>query len=527
MSCAVSRGSVVKSRLFPGVGFFRFLICARKLRDTLTLRSCTQTWNANARYLSVMSNRLNNFTNNRTLAPNLHWMALILAFCSFSTGCAGVKAPDLKRLYAHSGHVSEQPPVILIHGVMGSKLRDRNSGREIWPGAMTRLMQSDFQDLALDIDPDTLRPLPSRLEAFDLTSSIGQRDFYAAITHTLEDAGGYTRTTPGIPVDAGVRRYYVFTYDWRYDNVDTAQQLSRLIEQIRTDFGDPDLKVDLIAHSMGSLIARYYLRYGEQDVLDGNEFSANMHGRSRLRRMVLLGPPNLGSVEAIKSFISGRKVGFTRIPTEVLVTMPSVYQLFPHAINDWLVTTDGTPLDRDQYDIEVWRRFHWSIFDPDVRRRISRTSATPELGEKRLRLLERYFEKSLERARRFSWSLTVPVDNPLPLIVFGGDCEMTPARLVVEEIEGESVLRLWPNEIAHPLSGIDYIDLMLEPGDGMVTKASLLGRPVLDTTVPRHKYSFLPLDYSFFLCEQHDTLASNVSFLDNLLHALLNRDPSF
>jgi pimeloyl-ACP methyl ester carboxylesterase len=306
--------------------------------------------------------------------------------------------------------------------------------------------------------------------------------------------------------------------------VETAGKLSRLIEQIRRDFGNPDLKVDLIAHSMGGLMARYYLRYGEQDVLDGNEFTVNMHGRSRLRRVILLGAPNLGSVEAIKSFIAGRDVGFTRIPTEVLVTLPSVYQLFPHAINDWLVTVAGVPLERDQFDVDIWRRFHWSVFDPEVRRRIRSAYADPGQGEARLQLLERYFEKSLERARRFSWSLTVPVDAPLPLIVFGGDCEMTPARLVVEEVEGDSVLRLWPDEIAHPLPNLDYADLMLEPGDGLVTKASLLGRPVLDPSVPRHKYSFFPLDYPFFLCEQHDTLASNVSFLDNLLHALLNRD---
>lgn len=450
--------------------------------------------------------------------------ALLLVVGILSVGCTGVKMPDLQRLYAHTGSVGEQPPVILIHGVMGSKLRDMRSGGEVWPGNVVRLMGSDFQDLALAIDPETLQALPSHLQAVELTNRIAGRDYYDAITRTLEQAGGYIRTTPGTPVTADRRRYYVFIYDWRYDNVETARKLSRFIEQIRRDFGNPDLKVDLIAHSMGGLMARYYLRYGEQDVLDGNDFPVNMHGRSRLRRVILLGAPNLGSVEAIKSFIAGREVGFTRIPTEVLVTMPSIYQLFPHAINDWLVTVAGVSLERDQFDVDIWRRFHWSVFDPEVRRRIRGAYADPGQGEARLQLLERYFEKSLERARRFSWSLTVPVDDPLPLIVFGGDCEMTPARLVVEEVAGDSVLRLWPDEIAQPLPGLDYADLMLEPGDGLVTKASLLGRPVLDPSVPRHKYSFFPLDYPFFLCEQHDTLASNVSFLDNLLHALLNRD---
>ena len=65
---------------------------------------------------------------------------------------------------------------------------------------------------------------------------------------------------------------------------------------------------------------------------------------------------------------------------------------------------------------------------------------------------------------------------------------------------------------------------MLEPGDGTVTKASLLARESLDPTVPRHEYSHFPLDYAFFLCERHDRLTGNPSFQDNLLHALLSVD---
>jgi hypothetical protein len=148
-----------------------------------------------------------------------------------------------------------------------------------------------------------------------------------------------------------------------------------------------------------------------------------------------------------------------------------------------------------------------------------------EQGERQLAILERYFEKQLERARRFVWSLTVPVpDAQYRLIVFGADCTLTPARLVVEEVEGMSEIRLWPSEIKRPVEGVDYGRLMLEPGDGTVTKASLLARQALDPSVTRHRYVDFPLDHSLFLCERHDTLTSNVTFQDNLLHALLSRD---
>ena len=65
---------------------------------------------------------------------------------------------------------------------------------------------------------------------------------------------------------------------------------------------------------------------------------------------------------------------------------------------------------------------------------------------------------------------------------------------------------------------------MLEPGDGRVTKPSLLARETLDPTAPQHEESFLPIAYFFFLCEQHDQLTGNINFQDNLLNVLLTRN---
>ena len=52
----------------------------------------------------------------------LFCLALLLAAC-------GPTRPDLVRLYeAETQHVT-QPPVILIHGLMGSTLVERSSGK--------------------------------------------------------------------------------------------------------------------------------------------------------------------------------------------------------------------------------------------------------------------------------------------------------------------------------------------------------------------------------------------------------------
>jgi hypothetical protein len=307
----------------------------------------------------------------------------------------------------------------------------------------------------------------------------------------------------------------------------SASQLADFIEQVRHDYNDPKLKVDIVAHSMGGLITRYYIRYGKQDVINDNNFGdkLTMYGADRVRRVILLGTPNLGSIRTLNLFINGLDIGINQIGTETLASMPSLYQLFPHSLNDWIVTSDGTPLDRDLFDVEIWRRFEWSIFDPKVRQRILSKYANKAEGEQQLATFEKYFEKNLERARRFVWSLSVATPKKeLKLIVFGGGCTLTPARILVEEVEGESVVRMYPSEVTQPVKGVDYDALLLEPGDGSVTKASLLGRNALDPSIKRHKFIHLPIEQSFFLCESHESLTGNLNFQDNLLNTLLSRD---
>jgi pimeloyl-ACP methyl ester carboxylesterase len=345
--------------------------------------------------------------------------------------------------------------------------------------------------------------------------------------HTLSEIGGYKLSKVGRKVDPKQKHYYVFLYDWRQDNVRSASQLADYIEQIRLDYNNPKLKVDIVAHSMGGLIARYYIRYGKQDVVNDNEFAEkqSMYGSERVRRVILLGTPNLGSVRTLNLFINGLDIGVNQIGTETLASMPSLYQLFPHSLNDWIVSNDGTPLDRDLFDVEIWRRFEWSIFDPKVRQRILAKYENKAEGEQYLATFEKYFEKNLERARRFLWSLSVATPKKEPrLMVFGGGCTLTPARILVEDVDGETFVRMMPNEVKQRVSGVDYDALLLEPGDGSVTKASLLGRNALDPSVKRHKFIHLPIEQSFFLCESHESLTGNLNFQDNLLNTLLSRD---
>lgn len=459
------------------------------------------------------------------------WAVLVLG------GCAGsVTQPDLARLYASQMGAARPPPLIVVHGVLGGRLYDPASGTEVWPGTLRRVVFNDYADLRLDIDPATLSVRPTPLRVSGITDRAAGREFYAQILSTLEHVGGYVRSTPGTPAQPGDKRFYVYAYDWRQDNLDSVRGLDALIEQVRRDYADPDLRVDVVAHSMGGLITRYFIRYGTLDVLDDNEFPVRYDGDRKVRRVILLGTPNLGSIAGLDTLLNGHKVGFGTIKPETLATFPSTYQLLPHPLRDWLVGSDGRPAqwftdgngrqrETDVFDVEWWRAQRLGIFAPEVRARIVASHPTPAEGEAAYAVLVRFYEVSLERGRRFTWSLTVPAPHiQQRYVVFGGSCNLTPARALVETVDGQVFLRFDPGQVRQRQAGVDYERVLLEPGDGTVTKASLLARQILDPTVRRHEYSFFPLDYAIFLCADHSALTENLSFQDNLLNALLSAD---
>ncbi|MGI9329032.1 MAG: esterase/lipase family protein [Pseudomonadales bacterium] len=467
------------------------------------------------------------------------WVLLSLVLVA---SCSNVVAPDFDELYSvrtfetrRSLTTTERPnPAIVIPGLLGSRLVHRETGREIWPGSLRHVLFSRYEQLALPFDVENLTSQPDPLEVQGITETAAGRDFYGRLLSTLTDYGGYTRTELGEPIsDRATRRVYVFAYDWRQDNVRTAQSLAEFLDQIRLDYNEPELKFDLIAHSMGGLMARYFLRYGTEDVLDDNRLTVTWAGAAYINKMVLLGTPNMGAISSIEGLIHGQQVGLRKIPQEVVATMPSSYQLFPHRLVDWLYSTDGRLLNRDPFNVKTWQDFEWGIFAPNVRQRMQ--DSMPMAAQQ---ALPAFFERAAERARRFSWALTVcpnydeelsdcpeeVAEPPIKLVVFGGDCSLTPSRAVIEESDnGETMIRFWPKTVSQRVAGVNYDRLMLDPGDGTVTKPSLLARDALSPYTPRHAYSYFPLAYAFFLCADHTQLTGNVHFQDNLLDLLLTR----
>ena len=448
---------------------------------------------------------------------------LVLLFASLVlAGCAGAPArPDLARLYEAETHNPAQPPVILIHGLMGSTLVDSETGKEYWPGGVSSLAFSEYRELT------RVRAVEEQgggLVPGDLFYGVARVDYYGALIKALEDVGRFRRAEPGQPVtgDDDRRRYYVLLYDWRRENIHAVRKLHAMIEQIRKDYGDPDLAVDLLAHSNGGLIANYYLRYGPANVLDEREFVTWDEGPHRIRRMVLLGTPNLGSVISLERLQKGVKIAFRTVPVEVLATMATPFETLPHPDQQVIFGTDGKPVALDIYQPDTWRVRRWGVFSPEVEQRVMAAAPDPETGALQMAELQSFFIRHLDRARLLHRALSQPIHSGgVEVAVFGGDCTLTPGRAVLERDERGERLVVRPEEVRNRVPGVDYERLLMLPGDGLVTRESQLGRGLVEGVGAGN--DTFPFAQSFFLCERHDQLSVNPYFQNNLLHFLLAR----
>lgn len=95
------------------------------------------------------------------------------------------------------------------------------------------------------------------------------------------------------------KNLFEFPYDWRNDNVYTAEKLKEKIDEIKEKTGLP--AVDIVAHSMGGLLARQYI---ESDAY-GND----------VNQLITLGTPNKGAPEAYLKWEAGE--GFFTITDKV------------------------------------------------------------------------------------------------------------------------------------------------------------------------------------------------------------------
>ncbi len=361
---------------------------------------------------------------------------------------------------------------------------------------------------------------------------------YRDLLQALREYAGYHDgdwNNPG--KDGDKDTFYVFSYDWRLDNVTNARELIRRIELLKEKLGRPDLKFNIVAHSMGGLIARYAAMYGNADLPDGNgEISPTWAGAAHIKRIIMMGVPNEGSADAFATLISGYSITeglrrrvplLNKLTAEDAISAPSVFQLLPHFAAVKFLDENLKPLSLNLYDPETWRKYGWSpITNAEFRSRYARTSAPPS-DEDRLKSLDAYLTAILRRARRFHQALDATQDDaPITLLAIGGDCEETlNAPVVIHDQKTNRWTTLIRPREYRTSTGVKFstkqlTEAMYEPGDGRVTRASLLGE--LPSTNSNNQTSNLRLAYAVFGCDLHGQLQRNKMLQDNALTAIVS-----
>src|SRR5262249_40018665 len=142
----------------------------------------------------------------------------------------------------------------------------------------------------------------------------------------------------------------------------------------------------------------------------------------------------------------------------------------------------------------------------------------------RLRQMRAFLSAALERASRLNLALDREGKRPDPVryFAFGGDYTPTPARaMIIDEPDGSFTPVMRAKNLPRKYDTPEIEHLMSEPGDGSVTRASLLS---LDgAAAGEGQTPGIRIDYSLFLCETHRKLTENITFQDNLLQFLLYR----
>ena len=213
--------------------------------------------------------------------------------------------------------------LFLLPGIGGSILEKNNievwspSPRGIWEFIKTH--SKSIETLKLQADDPVAETLDDGVEATRLVEDIH-------IIPGLWKIDGYTivrdvlcrefELHPHWENEPGKANYVEVPYDWRRDIRSSARILGRSVERYlgwwRKDQRLPEARAIILAHSMGGLVARYWLEV--------------LGGLPDCKALVTFGTPHRGAPNALRTLANGYKPAIQSI-TNFLRTCTGVYQL--------------------------------------------------------------------------------------------------------------------------------------------------------------------------------------------------------
>ncbi|MFN6963869.1 MAG: lipase/acyltransferase domain-containing protein [Pyrinomonadaceae bacterium] len=459
----------------------------------------------------------------------------------------GLSYADAQDKAASEAPAEPKRPVIIIPGVTGSTIVSSDTGKTVW--FTFGFSRDEPDDLRLPITAN-LRANRDTLVASDIIREVK----LPGILKVLPEIGVYGDALAGLR-KAGYEEgdwnkpkasdvYYVFAYDWRRDNVESAQLLIHKIEALKAKLGRPDLKFDILAHSMGGLVANYAARFGAADLPARGTPRVTWAGARHINRILMFGVPNLGSFSAFEVLtrgysIAGRKLPWvTDLGPDDVFSIPALYQLLPSGPDVKFFDGDLKPLKVDIFDAANWVRYRWgAIADPKFLGKLRDAGTIPGvkpiewkkrnhddelLAATTYRGASAFLAAALSRARQFSAAINGPVDSsPVEMLVYGSECEPTlnAAILMRNGKDDKWTTLTQPEKIKRPAGGEfsrdEVAKVMFASGDGRVTRDSLL--PVVLSR------PLFPVSIKFFACAEHQKLMNDQTIAGTYLALLTGR----
>lgn len=203
--------------------------------------------------------------------------------------------------------------IILIPGIGGSRLeRDGKPIYDLSFGALPRLIWN-WTGGGLAFHGGSGKP-DDGVVATDLFNNQLIPGYFG-----VDDYDGLVNTLKSAVRDP-VLQFFKFPYDWRASNRWAAEALDAFarprLHTWQKSGGGPEAKLWLVCHSMGGLVARYFLEH-----LGGSDIT---------RRLVTIATPHRGAPKALNALVNGMKFGPLDF-SAVIRSFASTYELLPQA----------------------------------------------------------------------------------------------------------------------------------------------------------------------------------------------------
>jgi pimeloyl-ACP methyl ester carboxylesterase len=348
--------------------------------------------------------------------------------------------------------MSPEAAVIVIPGYYGTRLVEQTGGRLVWLSVQealfgTRSLTMPLPDLG--IHHSVMVHSDGILEDIPVIPFIYSINGYGTLLKTLSILGSRVSIVP-------------LAYDWRLDLPAAVQELDKTIERLRAQGIH---RIALVAHSMGGLIAAYYLRYGTQEPDRAVE---TWVGVSQVKAVVLAGVPYRGSMRTFRNMQYGRSVGLNTslLSAEAVSSFPASYYLLPAPGADVLLSRSSEKLEGLLYRSNSWNTYEWGLMRPEAGRSDVATKHR-----------QSYTERWLSRARSFFEALHRPAEvvghTSIPLLdLKGTGFETLAAGFWLGPDSPKATGLLFDKEQVEGFDPKLNHSLLLADGDGTVTAFS-------------------------------------------------------